>query len=464
MSQDNRCMSCMVGTLVNDVCNHCGRRRKQPADRKPYALALNYLLAGRYYIGDVLGCGGFGITYAAWDKQENRRVALKELYPASSAARMTNGTSIRVMSGQESYFSHVYDCFKTEAQLLIQLKGMKGIVEVYDLFEENNTVYYAMEYLDGGDFKSSLQKNGRYTWPQLAPIVQTVFLALDQLHSCNLIHRDISPDNIFITRDGEARLIDFGSVRTYMGNKHFTAFVKQDFAPFEQFKSNGQQGPWTDIYALSVTMYYALSGTLPPRAPDRAMGHEVQPLTKLCPQVPKHVAAAIHQGMGQRPQDRFQNVRQYAQALFPGQTLPWGATKPPSSGGQSHGPQHGHQPGPQQSQQYGHHQPQSHCGDTGLRLICCQGMYRGRQWPLTRGATIRMGRQPQCEIAYPGNSAGISGFQCTIAVDVHGRVLVRDDNSSYGTRLAGSPMQGGRWYALEKGYCISFAREQYIIQ
>ena len=264
-----QCQSCMMGTYVNGVCSHCHRRQKSAAARDPSALPLGLVLHQRYRLGDVLGRGGFGITYAAWDLCQNLPVAIKELFPKQDVRREGDGKTVAVLRGQEAYFAQISQRFSQEATLLLKLQENRSVVRVYRLFSENNTVYYVMEYLDGLDLNAWLQQHGPMPWARLSGIIAAVLDALEALHTVGLIHRDLSPDNIFLTRDGTVRLIDFGSVRAYEDSSHFTVFVKKSFAPWEQYQTNSAQGPWTDIYSLCVTMYFALSGKLPPMASER---------------------------------------------------------------------------------------------------------------------------------------------------------------------------------------------------
>lgn len=414
-----RCMSCMYGTVINGRCSHCGRPPVPPGGRRPDALPLNLKLHGRYRIGNVLGQGGFGITYAAWDEKENRRVALKELYPNMDVSRGPDQCTVMVKGGQEDYFSQVYRCFEKEARTLIELQ-QDGVVQLYHLFSDYNTIYYAMEYLDGQDMGDVLNQHGPMSWTDLAPILQAILEALDCMHQRGMIHRDISPDNIFITREGRARLIDFGSVRTYQGNNSFTTFIKQSFAPLEQYKTHGQQGPWTDIYALSVTAYYALSGQIPPIAPERRLNDTTVPLDRLCPGLPSYVVNAILKGMCVTIEGRCQSAQEMAALLFPGAAR-------------------------------------------SFLLHCGAGVKSGQSWRLQPGTSLTLGRKG-CSILYPNETKGVSRTQCTIYMDGSGRVMVRDEGSSGGTFCAGMRLEPGTWYLLQPGYVLSFAHEQYWIQ
>ena len=129
-----QCQSCMMGTYVNGVCSHCHRRQKSAAARDPSALPLGLVLHQRYRLGDVLGRGGFGITYAAWDLQQNLPVAIKELFPKQDVRRESDGKTVGVLRGQEAYFAQISQRFTQEATLLLKLQEKRSVVRVYHLF------------------------------------------------------------------------------------------------------------------------------------------------------------------------------------------------------------------------------------------------------------------------------------------------------------------------------------------
>lgn len=394
------------------------------------SLCAGTMLRGRYRIEKILGQGGFGITYAALDTKSNQRVAVKELFPSRCVVRSGDSHTVQILADQEGSFAHLRESFEKEARILIQLQNQEGVVRLMHVFAENNTMYYVMELLEGEDLMHRLKREGALSWAQLAPILKTVMKALDQIHAVGLIHRDISPDNIFLTENG-ARLIDFGSVRNYQGNNNLTALVKRNFAPWEQFLTGGHQGPWTDIYALAVTAYYALSGQLPPTSMERRAEDKLVPLDMLCPSLPKEVCAAIHRSMMVLPEHRFQTIRQFSQALRLEEA-----------------------PKVTTTMQRG-------------RLVCLRGNFAGSSWPLQLNSVIRIGRNTDCSIRYPGGYPGVSRVQCEIFCSKDGRVFARDCKSTYGTRLS-SPdkriaMEPGTWYAAD-GTHISFgAQEEYVL-
>ena len=436
----NLCRNCMNGMIVNGVCTSCGKKQLAEAQRLGYALPLGYLLHRQYEIGRVLGNGGFGITYMAWDRKAERRVAVKELFPCKDVTRTAQNPQVRAVPGQEEYCEHLKQRFLEEARLLYEFRENPEIASVFHLFSENNTAYYAMEYIDGMDLKRYLAGTGRLHWAQLSAYVRPVMRALAALHGKNMIHRDISPDNIYLAKDGRVKLIDFGSVRCYSSHQGLTTLLKHNFAPLEQYREDGKQGPWTDIYALSVTIYYALAGVLPPKAPDRALYDAVHPIAELCRDIPGHVAQAVRKGMAVLPQDRFQDIREMAEELFPGEPLLQRMQGQPTGAGRA-----GRLPGRL----------------AGIQGI--QGRYRGKRFEVAAGQTVRAGRDRSCGILYPPNSPGISRLQCSLALDRQGRLCIRDEASTYGTYVNQTRLRAQIWYTLSPGNVISFAQEKFQV-
>lgn len=230
----------------------------------PTALKEGAVLAGRYAVGKILGKGGFGITYLCYDLKDNKTVAIKEYLPSTIAHRNTGELTISVSSNDQ------IDCFKEgarkfyeEAKTVAKFNGNPNIISVHEFFFENNTSYFVMEYLDGTDLKNHIAKRGgKLSEGEAIYLIEKVVDALMIVHSTGILHRDISPDNIFICANGDVKLIDFGAARQVVGeaSKSLSVILKQGFAPLEQYQRKGNQGPWTDIYALGATLYYTLTG------------------------------------------------------------------------------------------------------------------------------------------------------------------------------------------------------------
>lgn len=426
----NVCPHCWKGILRAGICTVCGRPLEK--NRRTDALPLGTVLNGRYRIGEVLGNGGFGITYSSWDQQKQCRVALKEMFPRTAVYRGNNHATVCPNSGQTGFVKELQSRFEREANLLLLLRGQDNLIQVYDLFRCNGTSYYTMEFLEGCDLQSYRKANGPISWQTLEPMMREILISLGQLHEKNLIHRDISPDNLFLTNDHHMHLIDFGSVRAYQGNNNFTAHLKDSFAPWEQYISNGRQGPWTDIYSLSVTMYLLLSGKLPPKAGERKNGERVIPLRTLAPTVPEYVAAAIERGMAVSIEDRFQTTAAFMRALGMGAAPSgtWNRTENPAT-----------------RSWLGWLQGQS-------------GVYSGQHRRLETEQEILIGRSPECQIRFPEHTQGVSRRQCAVYVKKDGTLFVRDAGSSYGTFLNQTRLSQS-WTAASWGSVLWFGQESF---
>ena len=235
-----------------------------------HALPAGHEIEG-YRIEKVLGAGGFGITYLAIDIALKRPVAIKEFLPATMATRADDKVSVHPLSGDdEEDFDYGLSRFRTEAMTLVSFQH-SNIVPVYRFFEANGTAYLVMGYQDGEPLDAILK--GGKTLPQdkLMQILMPLLEGLEKVHQAGFMHRDVKPANIFILEDGSPVLIDFGAARSALGekSKSMTAIVSAGYAPFEQYSSRGNQGPWTDIYGLAATAYRAVTGNPPPESAAR---------------------------------------------------------------------------------------------------------------------------------------------------------------------------------------------------
>lgn len=265
------CDNCFA-VIKSEPCPICGYKHSKYRPEIG-VLPVGTVLAGHYAIGRVLGKGGFGVTYEAYDTRNDRVVAIKEYYPNGIAHRDTGTTGVSITDARQTEtFKTGADKFFDEAKTVSKFNGNPNIVGVYEFFYENNTVYYVMEYLEGCDLKQYIKNNGgRLSEGKVLYVFNTLTDALVITHSLNVLHRDISPDNVFIKDNGEVKLIDFGAARQVIAeqSKSLSVILKQGFAPLEQYQRRGKQGPWTDIYALGATMYYALTGKVPEDATER---------------------------------------------------------------------------------------------------------------------------------------------------------------------------------------------------
>ena len=301
----NLCEHCFEEVSANGICGACSFESNN--SKYPTALPENTILNGRYVVGRVLGKGGFGITYLCYDSKEQKKIAIKEYLPDSLIHRNTGETVVSTYGGEsEEYFKAGAQKFYEEARLVSRFNGNPNIIGVYEFFYENNTAYFVMEYLDGIDLKNYIRNNGgRISEEQTLYVMNKAAEALMIVHSTGVLHRDISPDNIFLCTDGKVKLIDFGAARQVVGeaSKSLSVILKQGFAPLEQYQKKGNQGPWTDIYALGATFYYSLTGKII----DDAMSRLEDPSLET-ENVTPQLAAIIEKMLSVDIKSRYQNV------------------------------------------------------------------------------------------------------------------------------------------------------------
>ncbi|MDL2288254.1 protein kinase [Oscillospiraceae bacterium OttesenSCG-928-F05] len=302
-----RCMGCMAEAELQDgLCPHCGYAQGTPP-REAYHMTPESILHARYIVGRVLGHGGFGVTYIGYDAQLDRKVAIKEFLPSTFATRMPGDTLITVYAGEATeQFEAGLVKFVEEAQRLAQFNGVPGIVDIYDTFIENNTGYIVMQFLEGRDVKAVINERGHLPYEEALPIVLSVAKMLKTVHAQGIIHRDISPDNIFLTTDGSIKLLDFGAARyaTSVNSKSLSVILKSGYAPEEQYRSRGEQGPWSDVYALAATFYKMLTGITPEDAMERAIRDELQEPSALGSDIPKNAENALLNALQVRQANR----------------------------------------------------------------------------------------------------------------------------------------------------------------
>ncbi|MCR5597823.1 MAG: protein kinase [Lachnospiraceae bacterium] len=288
------------------------------SDKYPMALASGTVLAGQYIIDRVLGQGGFGITYAATDHKTGNKVAVKEFFPDTMAARQ--GTTVVSFTGERGEsFAYGKDRFLDEAQTLAQFIGNENIVRIHTYFEENGTAYFVMDYVEGTSFDVYIREHGgKLDWEETAKILIPVMDALGAVHAKGIVHRDVTPDNIYITKDGGVKLLDFGAARYSLGDKSrsLDVVLKHGFAPKEQYTRRGKQGPFTDIYALGATFYFALTGKRPPDSIDRIEEDELIPPSRLGARISPAAEEAILMAMNVQPQERFQSMKAFKNAML----------------------------------------------------------------------------------------------------------------------------------------------------
>jgi serine/threonine protein kinase len=293
-----------------------------------------------YCLGRVLGRGGFGITYIAWDLKENRRVAIKEYLPQDFGSRLQNKKAVHPKSGSSvEPFEDGKKKFIEEAKKLWSLRLPDGslhscIVEVYECFSEHatGTAYLVMEYLGDCTFEQHLrsQPNNRVSYEMALNILGPVMDGLHFIHKNDLFHRDVSPENICITPAGTVKLIDFGAAKFAMKAAEPTRTrsipIREGYSPLEQYGTTGY-GAWTDVYALGATFYRAITGAPPPPSPDRQLvinehGPDLLVLSSSCGvSLPRKAEAAINKALEVKSSNRYNTIREF-QSDLPGFGVP----------------------------------------------------------------------------------------------------------------------------------------------
>ena len=287
-------------------------------EKYPLALPQGTILAGQYVIEQVLGQGGFGITYKATDHKTGQSVAVKEFFPDSLATR-TTVTTVSAFSGARSEsFAYGKGCFLQEAETLAQFIGNENIVRVFSYFEENGTAYFVMEFIEGKSLDQYIKEcGGKLPYEEAEQILLPVIDALGAVHAKGIVHRDVTPDNIYITKDGTVKLLDFGAARYSLGDKSrsLDVVLKHGFAPKEQYTRRGKQGPFTDVYTLGASFYYAITGKRPPDSIDRMDEDELIPPSSMV-RIQPEKEDAILKAMSVQPAERYQTMGEFREALL----------------------------------------------------------------------------------------------------------------------------------------------------
>ncbi|GMQ75071.1 MAG: hypothetical protein BMS9Abin01_0315 [Gammaproteobacteria bacterium] len=224
-----------------------------------------------FEIRTVLGTGGFGITYGAYDNRLERRVAIKEYFPSGLAFRGSNGTTLHLASQTDGdAYEYGLKRFLEEGRVLAKFRE-PSIVRVTQFLEANGTAYLVMDYEDGQALSAHLDRVVTLDETEVRDIVVPILEGLSVVHSKHYLHRDIKPSNIFLRKSGPAVLLDFGAARRALEEQSsaMTVMLTPGYAPFEQYSKGDKQGPWSDIYALGATMYHCIVGAAPPASTDR---------------------------------------------------------------------------------------------------------------------------------------------------------------------------------------------------
>jgi len=435
-SQIEICPNCFFAPYRGGRCPKCGYTATEQTENS-IALSPGTVLNERYLVGRLLGLGGFGVTYLALDTTTQTKIAIKEYFPSSLAVREADRTICFNGKGDSRIYDHGMKAFIREAKSLSKFIGQKNIVQVSHSFFENGTGYFVMEYLNGVNLKV-LRKGmgGKIPFSLAYEILLTLVGTLEYIHKEGLLHRDISPENIFMTGSGEVKIIDFGATRYYIGeeSRSLAIVLKPGFAPPEQYSSKGEQGPWTDVYALATTFYQSVSDIRVPEAPDRLAGKSIEPLFNLVPEVNEKLSAVIEKAMALDHKKRFQSMEEFQNAIL--------------KCGQS-----------------GEERVVSKLEAAGTPYISVDsGSLKGEKWAIPSGADIRIGRQPSANHIVISD-VQVSREHCVIRYDQKNGIFFLKDISTNGTfSERGDRFDKGEDVVLAPGASFCLAKDRLLIR
>lgn len=311
------CMNCFSVKGPYEVCRYCGYVEGTPPEQ-PHYLRLGTVLKGHFIVGTAIGVGGFGITYKCYDATLGVIVAIKEFFPVGLVNRSPGEMKVGLLSGEkEKQYKNQIKRFLMEAQSIAQFGKANDIVNVFDYFEENNTAYIVMEYIDGVLLKDYLEKQGALSPDIAMTIIEPVVEALKKIHASGIIHRDISPDNIFIAGEDSVKVFDFGAaiLNDESGAKEGEKVIKVGYSAPEQYRDSAGQGYFTDIYSIGAILYQMITGQKPIESTEREYKDELKSPLELGFDIEPNLDRAIMEALAVQPALRFQGIQQFDDAI-----------------------------------------------------------------------------------------------------------------------------------------------------
>ena len=283
------------------------------------ALEIGTVVGGeRYIIESVLGVGGFGITYYVRHHELGLHYALKEFFISGKCVRGGDHNTVMLQDIDPSKFAKLKERFIDEARTLAALNH-PHVVKVHDFFNENNTSYIVMDYVEGTTLQQIVETKGKMSYDDAVNCMGQLGEAVAYIHSKHVLHRDIKPDNIIVTPDNRIVLIDFGSAREFVHDEvqRHTTILTLGYAPIEQYTATSKKGNYTDIYAMGGVFYFLLTGQRPMDVTTRTMERMPSP-HELDPNIPLEVSQTIMKAMEFKPEDRYQSVDAFMADLLGG--------------------------------------------------------------------------------------------------------------------------------------------------
>ena len=438
MADNAYCMGCMKPKGNEGHCPTCGWLEGSRASSLQH-LPPGTLFHGKYLVGRALGQGGFGITYIARDLYLDRVLAIKEYFPRELATRDQDGISVAIYHGQQmEQYQYGMEKFLEEGRTLAKFEGHPNIVSVQDFFESNQTAYLVMPYIEGVALSEYLKtRNGILAFEQALQIMMPVMDALSAVHEAGMLHRDISPDNIYISRQGRVMILDFGAARHAMNqqNRQYSIILKPGYAPPEQYRQKGNQGPWTDVYAVAATFFHAVTGTMPPDGLERMEYDSLQWPEWILHQLSEDRRRAVEGGLAPRPEQRFQSITDFQNALLEGASQVETPAEEPQTFGYG-------APG----------QNRSTTGRESVDVLASRPVQAHHQGSESPRSVLTIGRAADNDIVIQDET--VSRYHARLARENHQWVLV-DLQSTHGTYLNGSRVTAPA--AVQQGSYLQFS-------
>lgn len=430
------CPNCFDTDYAQGECAKCGYREDYD-QRSARALRAGTILKGRYIIGKVLGEGGFGITYKACDVEGGGLCAVKEYAPSGACERQPDGLSLQTSDERErAYFKKGLQRFLEEAQVLRRLGDVPHVVRIFDSFQENHTAYFAMELLDGANLNQIVQSaRGALPFEMVTSIIVQIGMALAQIHEqAGIFHRDISPENIYVTKDGQAKLIDFGNAKemSRFRKQEYSVVLKPSFAPPEQHSTKMTQGTYTDVYALAGTYYFALTGMRLPSAVERLTGENYIPLKQMNLGIPEGVSDAVDRALILDCRQRTQTMTEFIEGIAGGRKAAAGNERAKRKAAPV------------------------------LKMV--RGEMRGTVWQIPSNVELKIGRSPSlCSIAVSGHP-DVSKEHLLLYYDGEQGIFYFRDISRYGTYVDGIRLEKGKQFQAAPPVDIALASQACVIR
>lgn len=312
------CMGCMNQIEDNEnTCPLCGFN-ETTLRQESYYLKPGTIIGGKYIVGKVLAYGGVAISYLGMDAEFNKKVVVKEYLPNDFSTRSEGEKEITIYSGDaQAQFEQGLSNFLNESSRIQNMGKLEGVATVYDCVAENDTGYVISEYVEGQTIKDILATGKKYDVLEAKAIIMQMLKGLSKLHPQDVIHCDISPENVVISNTGEVKLLNFGATRyiTTANSKSLAIILKQGYAPEEQYRSKGVRGPWTDVYAVGAVMYKMITGITPMESVERTLEDELKTPSKLGIKITENVENALMNALNVFQEERTQNASAFLKEL-----------------------------------------------------------------------------------------------------------------------------------------------------